>query len=840
MGLAIQMATLWQDVVYGFRMLMKKPGFTAIAALSLALGIGANTAIFSLVNTVLLSSLAYRDPNRLVMIETTPAGHPETTEPATVPDYIAWRDQSRSFESVGAGDVNGRDFGVEENGKAPERLEGEGFSPAVFQILGVRPLLGRTFTEDEDPIGAPAPVLLISYRLWQRRFASDPNIAGKTIRTGSETATIIGVMPPDFHLADENADFWQPLRLNRFQLQGSGPYLNVVARLKPGVSARQAQEEMKSIADQLAHNFPTRNKGRGVRVELLHDALFGWMKQPLGMLEGVVAFVLLIACANVAALQLARGATRQAEVAVRSALGAGRWRIVRQFLVESVLLSLVGGALGALLAWAGLRLLIAISPPWFPLLQHIGINAWVLAFTAVLSIFAGVAFGTIPALQASRPNLVDSLKEAGRASMTGLARQRFRSALVAGQIALALILLAGAGLMINSFFRLTGAELGCNPRGVITFDFDFPVSQYTKMVGTYNNYPLLDISPIPAQNFDRLHERILNLPGVESAAGSVYPLMQGGEDSMTFSIQGRPMPQNEAEKNAMSAVFYPVTAGLLSTLHAPLLRGRDFTARDSATAPWVTIINQTMARTFWPNENPIGKSVTLDLVPDERPREVIGVVGDMKVSRFQTKLQPVMYVPHTQRPMRYRGPYQWTRAYMTYLVRLSGDPKSVIPELRKAAAEIDPGRPIGKIRTMDDVLGDQVQEPRYYTLLLGIFAGIATLLATVGIYGIMAHSVAQRTREIGIRMALGAHWRDVIRLVMWNALLLIGAGLVAGLGGSLALTRLIATRLWGVTPTDPATFASVAVLLAVVALLATLIPAHRALRVDPTVALRYE
>jgi putative ABC transport system permease protein len=834
------MTTLRQDVVYGFRMLLKKPGFTAIAAFSLALGIGANTAIFSLVNTVLLSSLAYRDPSRLVMIETTPPGHPETSEPATVPDYIAWKEQGRSFENLGAADVDGLDMGVAENGMAPERLEGEGFSPAVFQILGVRPLLGRTFTEDEDAIGSPAPVLLISHRLWQRRFASDPNVVGKTIRTGTKTVTIIGVMQPDFNLADENADFWQPLFINRFQLQGSGPYLNVVARLRPGVSAGQAQEEMKSIADQLARNFPTRNKGRGVRVEPLHDALFGWMKQPLGMLEGVVAFVLLIACANVAGLQLARGATRQSEVAVRAALGAGRWRIVRQFLVESVQLSLVGGVLGAFLAWAGLRLLIAISPPWFPLLQHIGMNAWVLAFTAALSILTGVAFGAVPALHASRPNLVESLKEAGRASMTSLSRHRFRGALVAGQIALALILLAGAGLMINSFFRLTGSDLGCSPSGVITFDYDFPVQQYTKMVGTYNNYPLLDISPIPAQNFDRLYERIRTLPGVQSAAGSVYPPMQEGEDSLTFTIQGRPLPQSEAERNALSAVYYPVTPGLFATLHAPLLRGRDFNGRDSVSAPWVAIINQTMAHTFWPNEDPIGKHVTLDLVPEERPREIIAIVGDVKVSRFQTKPKPVMYVPHAQRPARYRGPYQWTRVYMSYLVRPSGDAKSVIPGLRKAMQEIDPSRPIGKFRTMDDVLAEQVQEPRYYTLLLSIFAGVATLLATVGIYGVMAHSVAQRTREIGIRMALGAHWRDVLRLVMWNALLLIGTGLVAGLGGSLALTRLIATRLWGVTPTDPATFATVAVLLAVVALLATLIPAHRAVRVDPTVALRYE
>ncbi len=835
------MTTLWQDVVYGFRMLMKKPGFTAIAALSLALGIGANTAIFSLVNTVLLNSLAYRDPSRLVMIETTPPGHPEKTEGAMVTDYIAWKEQSRgSFENMAAVDYSGRDFGVEENGVGAERIEGEAFSPAAFQILGVRPILGRTFTEEEDPIGAPAPVMLISQRLWQRRYASDPNIVGKTIRTGRDSVTIIGVMPPDFHFWDENAQFWEPVLINRFQLQGSAPYLGVVARLKPGVSIPQAQEEMKSIADQLARNFPTRNKDRGIRVEPLHDALFGWMKQPLWTLEGVVGFVLLIACANVAGLLLARGATRQTEVAVRAALGAGRWRIVRQFLVESVMLSLFGGALGAMLAWAGLKMLIAISPPWFPLLPHIGIDAKVLAFTALLSVLTGVIFGAVPALQASRPNLVESLKEAGRAAITGLARHRFRGALVAGQIALALILLAGAGLMINSFFRLTGADLGCNPSGVITFDYYFPVLQYVKPIGSYRNYPLIDVSPIPAQHFDRLYQRLRELPGVQSVAGSVYPPMQGGEDKMTFTIQGQPMPQTDAQRNAMSAVYYPVTPGMFATLHSPLLRGRDFTERDSATAPWVAIINQTMARTFWPNEDPIGKHVTLDLVPDEQPREIIGIAGDVKVSRIQTKPEPVMYVPHAQRPAHYRGPYQWTRIYMSFLVRPSGDASSLIPQLRKAMAEIDPSRPIGKIRTMDDVLGDQVQEPRYYTLLLSIFAGVATLLATVGIYGVMAQSVAQRTREIGIRMALGAHWRDVLKLVMWNALALIGAGLAVGLGGSLALTRLISTRLWGVTATDPATFASVAILLALVAVLATLIPARRAVRVDPTVALRYE
>jgi putative ABC transport system permease protein len=832
--------TLWQDVIFGLRMLAKKPGFTAIAALSLALGIGANTAIFSLVNTVLLSSLGYRDPGRLVMIETTPPGHPEKSEGAMVPDYIAWKEQSRSFDDLGAASDDLRDFGVADNGMAPERIEGEEFSPAVLRALGVRPLLGRLFTEDEDPIGAPAPVLLISYGLWQRRYGGDPAIVNKTIRLSRGTATIIGVMPRDFHLANEKADFWAPIQINRFQLQGSAPYLRVVARLKPGVSIAQGQQEMKSIADQLARNFPTRNKDRGVRVEPLHDAIFGWMKQPLWMLEGVVGFVLLIACANVAGLQLARGASRQTEIAVRAALGAGRWRIVRQFLVESVVLSLLGGVLGAMLAWAGLRLLIAISPPWFPLLQHVGISAGVLAFTAALSILTGVAFGIIPAWQASRPNLADTLKDAGRGSMTGLARHRFRSGLVAGQIALSMILLAGAGLMIKTFFRLTGADLGCNPSGLVAFQYDFPMQQYVKMIGSYHNYPLLDVSPIPAQNFDRLYDRIRGLPGVQSAAGTVFLPVVDYQDPVTFNIHGRPLPQSDAERNAMSAIVLPVTPGLFATIRAPLLRGRDFTARDTSSAPWVAIVNQTMARRFWPNEDPIGKQVTLDLVPEERPREIVAIAPDIRVGVFQKTPEPVMYIPHLQRPLRTRGPFQWERVYMSYVVRPSGNANNVIAQVRQAMAETDPSRPAGKFQTMDEALAGEVQEPRYYMLLLSIFAGVATLLATVGIYGVMAHSVAERTREIGIRMALGAHWRDVIKLVMWNALLLIGVGLIAGLGGSLALTRVIASRLWGVTATDPATFAAVAVVLAVVAVLATLIPVRRAVRVDPTIALRYE
>jgi putative ABC transport system permease protein len=772
------------------------------------------------------------------MIRTTPPGHPEQINGAMVPDYLAWKDRSRSFEMLGAVGGDSLDLGPAENGVAAENIEGEDFSPAVFQILGVQPVLGRTFTVDEDQIDTPAPVILISHRLWQRRFAADPNIVNRTIRAERKTLTIIGVMPPNFRFENEAADFWTPLPISRFQLQGSGAYLRVVARLKPGVSIPQAQAEMETIANQLARDFPTRNKGRGVRVEPVRDALFGWMRQPLWMLQGVVVFVLLIACSNVAGLLLARASARQTEIAVRAALGAGRLRIVRQFLTESVLLSLCSGVLGALLAWVGLRMLITISPPWFPRLHEISVDSRVLAFTAALSVVTGFAFGAIPALQMSKSNLAESLKESARGSATPQAHHRFQGALAAGQIALALMLLVGAGLMINSFLRLEGADLGCDPTGLVTFQFRLSGTDYVKTIGSYHNYPLVDVSPLPALTFDRLYERILVVPGVQSAAGSVY-LPLDSSDSMTFTIEGRPEPANGAGKNALSALFYPVTANLFATLKAKLLRGRDFTARDTSSAPWVTIINQTMARTFWPNEDPMGKHVTIDLVPEERPREVIGVVRDIKADRYQTKPEPAMYVPHPQMPLRYRGPYQWTRTNMSFVVRPSGDPKTVISALRAAVAEIDPNRPV-EFRTMEQVLGEQVQESRYYTLLLGIFAGVATVLAMVGIYGVMAYSVAQRTREIGIRMALGAGKGDVLKLVLRHSLVLIGIGLVVGLCGSLALTRLIASQFWGVTATDPATFVIVSLLLTLVAVAATFIPTRRAVQVDPTVALRYE
>ncbi|HYL73133.1 MAG TPA: ABC transporter permease [Bryobacteraceae bacterium] len=833
------MKNLWQDVAFGLRMLLKRPGLTAAAVVSLALGIGANTAIFGLINTILLGPLPYHDLDRVVMVATVPPQHPRDTRGASVPEYFAWQKQNRAFETLGAASQDERDFGTQQNGVAAERIRGEEVTPEVFAALGVQPILGRVFTAAEDPIDAPAPVMVISHRLWQRRFASDPNVLSKAVLLDGVNTSIIGVMPPEFRFEDDVSDFWSPIRFNHFQLSGSARYLVVVARLKPGVGIRQAQSEMDAVAAQLAKDFPDRNKGWGIRVQTVREGLFGEMRQPLLVLEGAVAFVLLIACANVAGLLLARASSRRTEVAVRMALGAGRGHIVRQLLTESMLLSLLGGALGVLLAWWGLRALVSLSPPYFPRLHEIGVDLRVLGFTALVSILTGIAFGFAPALMTSKPDLVESLKESARGASASRGRQRLRGALVASQIALSLVLLVGAGLLINSFVRLQRTAMGCDPTGLLTFQLRLPLPQYSKPVGTYHGFPLLDISPEPALLFDRVYQRIRAVPGAQSAAGSAYVPLTEGPPGLTFQIEGQPVPDRGSERDAYSATLIPVTPNFFATMKIPLLRGRDFTARDTASSPWVTVINETMARRFWPNEDPIGKRLTLDLVPDERPREVIAVVRDTS-RHWQTKPEAMMYVPHVQQPMRYRGPYQFSRVQMTFVIRTAGNPMRLSSAMQKAVAEVNPNVSVSEVHTVEQYLADELQEPRYYMLLLGVFSVVATALAAIGIYGVIAFSVAQRTREIGLRMALGASRPDVLKLMARQAAPLILGGLTLGLLVSLAVTHVLSAQLWGVTATDPQTFVAVAALLALISLLACFVPARRAIKVDPSIALRYE
>jgi putative ABC transport system permease protein len=831
-------STIRQDLVYGLRMLAKKPVFTAAAVLSLALGIGLNTAIFTLINTILLGRLPFQEENRLAAVWSVPPQHLDKTDYVSIPDFVAFRDQNHSFELLGAVNPNMHDFGAVENGAPAERLIGEDFTPELLQSLGVQPFMGRLLMQDEGQVDHPAPVLILGYRLWQRRFGGDRNVLGKTILVDGIQNTIIGVMKPDFVFDYDKAEYIVPLRMNRTQLRGSARFLLVAGRLKRGVSMAQAQHDLEPIAQQLARTFPRdmeQGKPWTVRVQPIREGLFGFMKQPLLLLQGAVAFVLLIASANVAALLLARASSRHTEVAIRAALGAGRARIFRQFLTESAMLSLLGGVFGVVLAWWGVRALVAMAPAWFPRLHETAIDGRVLLFTISISLLTGLIFGLAPALHSTKSAFVDSLKDGMRGGSTGGFRSRLRSALVSAQLALALVLLIGSGLLIRSFLKIQGADLGCDPTGLLTFDVRLPPPQFQKAVSAYHGFPLWETAPAAESALRQIFERIQSLPGVQSAAGSAYtPLIL--VQATPFEIVGRPV----APSDQPSADYYPVTPNFFQTMKIALRRGRDFSSHDTASAPWVAIVNETLARRFWPNEDPLGKHIHIDLSPDDQPREVIAVVHDIPSNPRQKSQQPAIFVPYFQAGPRTMGPLAFTRLRLAFLLRTQGDPMRLLPAVQRAVAEIDPNRPLTDPRTLESHLADQLQYPRYYSMLIGLFAFVATLLAAVGIYGVMAYAIEQRTREIGIRMALGAGRGNVLRLVLRQAVWTVAGGIVFGLAGAAALTRFISSQLWEVQSTDPATFLGVSVLLTTVAVFACVVPTRRAVRVDPTIALRYE
>jgi putative ABC transport system permease protein len=828
--------TVWQDLLYGFRMLLKKPGFTIVAALSLGLGIGANATIFSIINATLLSDLPYPEANRLMVLWTVPLNRPGIRNNVTARNYLAWKDQSRSFQSMGGLYSFPSNLGAERDGSPAERLDGEHFSASMWEVLGVQPWKGRVFTKDEDQDGNPAPVMILSYPFWQRRFAGDPNILGRKVLLDNQETTIIGVMPKGFDYANSTTDFWAPLGITPQQMSSTASFLLIAGRVKPGVSMQAAQAEMDSIAHGLETVFAY-NKGNGIRLESMQGAFFQGLKQPLTVLQGAVGFVLLIACANVAGLLLARAASRRTEMAVRSSLGAGRGRIVRQLLTESVLLAIFGGVLGGIFAWGGLKAIIASIPAGE--LPEVTLNGRVLALTALVSIGTGLFFGLIPALQISKIDLSAAIKDSTRGGSEGLTKQRLRGALVTAQIGLALVLLIGAGLMMNSFLRIESNDLGGDPKGLLTFDFRFPQSQLMKPVGQqYRGVGLWDISPNVALTYDRLFERVQGLPGVTSAAGAARPPFAGAM-GMQFRIAGRPAPEPGPQGSAMNTAYMPVTPNYFATVRIPVLQGRDFSASDTASAPLVVLINKTMAQRWWPNQNPIGERIIFDFVPDEQPREIVGVVGDVRLNQTRT-LEPIVYLPHVQQSQRWIGPAWGYRSSMSYILRTSGDPTGMAAAVRSAVAEIDPSKPVGNLQTVEQNLRDQVSGQRVYMLLLTVFGVIAGLLAAVGIYGVMAYAVTQRTREIGIRMALGATSTSVLTLVVRQALILVSIGLILGIAGAFGLTRFIANELYDVKPTDPATFIAVSLGLVVVAVLASLIPARRAVSVDPTEALRHE
>jgi predicted permease len=833
------MTTTWQDIVYGFRMLLKKPGFTIVAALSLALGIGANTVIFSLIDTTLLRPLSYADPDRLVEVWQIPLDHKDRTDWVTAFNLLAFRERAKSFEAIGGTRDQACNAGLDQFGQPPERVDCENMMPSMFQTLGVKPILGRVLAEDENPIDAPTQVPLISERFWEKHFNRDPNVIGKVMKVDGLDKTVIGVMPKTFYMFDEQADFWTPMNWTKTEMSSATYTLGTMARLKQGVSIQQAQAEMDALAVQQIAAEPVKNKNLSIRLQPMADALYGGFREPLLLLQGAVALVLLIGCANVAGLLLARAASRRTEIAVRTAIGAGRWRIVRQLITESLPLSLLGGVLGVMLAWGGLKLFIAAAPPGFPRLSELSIDPIVLGFTAAVAILTALVFGIVPAIQASKTDLVASLKESGRSGTDGAARQHLRSALVTLQIAMALVLLIGAGLMINSFVRIESNPLGADPKNVLTFDYRFGRDEAIKPVARYRNQGVWEINPLTEQTFQRVFERLKTMPGVISVAGaSSRPL--SGSLQMGFWIEGRPQPPGPDGVAPQSAGYIAVTPNYFATLKAPMAQGREIDDRDTEASPFAAVINETMAKKFWPNENPIGQRIKMDYIPDEPVREIVGVVKDIRMNLAQRQFTPTVYVSFRQQTRRFMGAGYGARAGMDFILRTPGKPMAMAESVRHAVAEVDPNRPVAEMRTVEEYLDQQVQYVHLYVLLLGIFGAIAAVLAAIGIYGVMAYSVAERTREIGIRMALGASASDIFRLMVLHALILLAVGLTLGLTASFALTRYLASALYEVKATDPSTFAAVSLLLAVVAVAACLIPTRRAVSVNPTVALRYE
>ena len=800
--------TLIQDLRYGARMLLKQPGFTLIAVLTLSLGIGANTAVFSIVNAVLLRPFPYHAPERLVTLQ---EHYSAGGFSPSYPNFADWREQNKVFDSIAAVRTN-ESFNFTGSGE-PERLQGRLVSAEFFSTLGIKPLAGRDFLAEEDRPGA-APAAIISFGFWQRRFGKDQSIIGKQLTLNNQSYTVVGVTPPDFHYGME-ADVTVPIGLSaeRFRLRGRDPGTDVVARLKPDVSEQQAETELNIIAARLEQQYPESNTGRRVLVTPLHESFVGDVRQPLLILLGAVGLVLLIACANVANLLLVRASARRKEMAVRVALGADRWRIIRQLLTESLLLSAVGAALGILLALWGTSFIASQLPDGIPRLQEAQVDAPVLVFTLAVSLLTGLLFGLAPALQASRPNLTEGLKEGDRGSSGG--RQRLRGMLVIGEVALTLTLLVGAGLLIQSFRRVLEVDPGFKPQNLLM------------MQVSVNNPDGQQV----ASFFEQLQQNVLSLPGVESVAVS-NGLPFGVANHPTFFIEGRPDQENKPP-----TVRYTVSHGYFQTLGIELIKGRVFNAQDTRHSPGVVIIDEVLARHAFPNEDPLGRR--LKQARESPGLEIVGVVRHVEHDSLdgQAPDKAQYYTNFNQIPLQ-SLPNSVRR--INLLVRTEVEPLSLASAVRGQVGYLNKDQAVFNVRTMEQAVGQTVAPRRFSMLLLAVFALVALALASLGIYGLMSYAVAQRTREIGVRMALGAQSGSVFRLVIGQGMKMALAGVALGVVASVALTRTINSLLFGVSATDPATFAVIALLLVLTALLACYVPARRATKVDPLIALRYE
>jgi putative ABC transport system permease protein len=805
------MTTLLQDFRYGIRVLIKNPGFALIAVVTLVLGIGANTAIFSVVNGVLLRPLPYKDVDRIATLWESNIRSGKKEDGASPANFLDWRDQNQVFELLATAEPYGHTL---TGSNDPERFRSWLVSEGFFEILGVNPLFGRTFRPEEHQADNNR-VIVMGEALWRSRFGADPKLVGQSLLLNGQPHEVIGIMPSACQFPAGRV-MWAPLVFRESYKQDRGSaYLKVIGRLKPGVSPEQAQQEMTAIQSRLAEQYPQDNKERGARVIPLAEQMRAEARPALLLLLGAAGFVLLIACANVANLLLARGAARQKEFAIRAALGAARARLVGQLITESVTLALLGNAGGILMAWWGVDAVLAFSPGNLPRHTEIGFDGRALLFAFGVSMLTALIFGLAPALQFSKPDLQDSLKEGGRAGGDGSAGHRLRNVLVVSEIALALTLLIGAGLLVRSFVRLLQVDPGFATSKAISLEVHVWGSSRTPQQR--------------AAFFDQTLARIAGLPGVEAAgAVSALPFHDNSIDiNGTFTIEGRPSPPRGQEP---SAFLTCVTTDYFMAMGIPLRRGRFFTSFDRDGAQPVALISETAARRFWPDEDAVGKKIALGFLDEPKVREIIGVVGDVRHEGLDSDPRTEVFLPHLQEPY----------GSMTYVVRTGSEPSILLQAIKNEVWAVNKNLPFSSIATIDDLVSKSLGKRRFNLLLLGAFAGIALTLAGIGIYGLMSFSTSRRTHEIGIRIALGAQTRDIMKAVLKEGMLLTAAGLALGLIASIALTRFLSSLLFGVTATDPLTFLVISFVLAAVALVACFVPARRATRVDPMVALRYE
>jgi len=803
------MENILKDIRYGIRGLLRQPGFTLIAVATLAVSIGANTAIFSVVNATLLRPLPFKDPNQLVMVWQT---NQQNQTSVAEPNFLDYQQDNHVFDHMAA--FNGANLTLT-GGPDPERLRGGRVTADFFNVLGTQAFMGHTFLPKDDQPGNNT-VVVLSYGLWQRRFGSDKNIVGQTIQLDSKPYTVIGVLPADFEFSIPTyfapAQLFVPIVLRRDNEQRSNAYMRVIARLKPGATAEQAQAELGSIAQRIATQYPEVG-GLGIKVISLREQIVGNIRHILLLLMGAVGFVLLIACANVANLQLVRASARQKEFAIRAALGAGRARVTQQLLIESLLLSMVGAVLGVGFAWIGIKLVSMSAPGQLATSASGGIDVMVLLYTLLISVVTGVLAGLAPSFHTSTTWLIETLKEGGRNPGANTSGRRIRNALTVAEIALSLVLLIGAGLLLRSFQSLLDVKPGFESKNVLTLRLSLP------------RYSYPDVSR-QSTFYSQMLERVGTLPGVKAVGGINDLPLTADRDSSNIAIEGNPVSD---VSQLPTAEVRSVTPRYFEAMSIPLIEGRGFGNEDSDSAPPVVIVNQTLVRRFFPNESPVGRRIMLEAATPNSPwMTIVGVVGDVRDLGLEKHPDLEVYQPYQQQ----------TLSYMNLVARTEGDPRNLAGSIRNEIRTLDKSLPLAVPEPMEKIVAASVEARRFNLTLLGVFAGLALFLAAVGIYGVMSYGVTQRTQEIGVRMALGATPVTILKLILRKGIMLAGTGIIVGLVGALALTRLMTSLLYGVTATDTLTFAGVSITMLLVAMAASYLPARRATKIDPLDALR--